>query len=176
MVMITGKVSLTTHSERETQQVGELLGKMLTQAAVVSLTGELGAGKTVFAKGVAQGLEIEKPVRSPTFTLMQTYQGRLKLFHFDFYRLELVDELEELGLEEYLEGQGIALLEWGENFPEVLPLERMEIQINRGWDNSHERNLVFLPNGDYYYQLAEKIVDSVEYDGKGKLWIPMLEN
>lgn len=99
---------------------------------VIALNGELGAGKTVFARGVAEGLRVINNVSSPSYVIMNLYQGRLELYHFDFYRLEDEEELEELGLEEYFYAEnGLTLIEWANKFPHFLPAARLEIDIRK---------------------------------------------
>ena len=108
-----------TKGEKETIRLGYALGKILTKGAVVSLRGSLGAGKTVFAKGVAQSLGIQEAIVSPTFTLIQEYEGTLPLYHMDLYRIDSAEEFELIGA--YLYGEGITLIEWvkrsGASFP-----------------------------------------------------------
>lgn len=105
---------VTTTSVEETEAAGCAFGKVLTAGAVVALLGDLGAGKTAFARGVAAGLGIDARVTSPTFALVNEYQGKIPLFHFDLYRLPGADELYDLGLDEYLERGGVCLMEWAE--------------------------------------------------------------
>lgn len=114
------QMSITTHSPEETRRLGKVLGEVLTQGDVVLLAGNLGMGKTTFSKGIAQGLDIQSEVTSPTYTLVQEYTGRLSLIHMDLYRLYGEDGepgtsgLTELGWEDYLEGDGVVLIEWPE--------------------------------------------------------------
>lgn len=110
-----------THSEKETIKWAERWAKKLKPGSVLGLIGELGSGKTVFSRGIARGLGIPDPVTSPTFNLLQVYQGRQKLFHFDLYRLQSQDELAQIGYEEFFFGQGIVLVEWADKFMDLLP-------------------------------------------------------
>ena len=102
----------TAPTEADTRQLGTRLAALLGAGDVVFLLGDLGAGKSVLARGIAAGLGVEGPMPSPTFTLMQPYQGRLPVYHFDLYRLSSPEEVSEAGLEEYLFGDGVALVEW----------------------------------------------------------------
>lgn len=110
--------SLATVGEKETAQLGRCLGLLIEQPLVILLSGDLGAGKTCFSRGLARGLGVpeEEPVASPSYTLMNTYQGRMALYHFDLYRLSEPDDLLELGMEEYLPGAGVAVVEWADLF------------------------------------------------------------
>ncbi len=109
-------LSVVSDSESQTLELGKRLGRLLQQPALILLQGDLGAGKTVFARGIARGLGVapEIPITSPTFTLMNHYPARLNLYHFDLYRLSDPDELIELGFDEYAFGDGITLVEWPE--------------------------------------------------------------
>ncbi len=111
----------TSHSEQETRAIGYRLGKLCKPGNVISLRGSLGSGKTVFAKGLAQALHIQDPIVSPTFTLIQEYEGTLPLYHMDLYRIGSVDEFEMIGGEEFLYGDGVTLVEWSEKIAELLP-------------------------------------------------------
>lgn len=158
-------MQLTTHSVAETEAIGTLLGAGLEQGMVVVLSGELGAGKTVLARGVARGLGASGPVTSPTFTLIQEYAGRLPLYHFDVYRLGDSAELEELGYEEYIEGDGVCLIEWGDLVRDRLPPTYLEVHLE-GCDGA--RTLTFIPHGIRYEKLVEELkvrVDAGSRDG-----------
>lgn len=115
------KLKIKSRSMWRTIKEGAELGKQLEQGDVVVLAGELGAGKTVFAKGIAKGLGVKdwKSVNSPTFVIMSQYEGRFRLYHFDFYRLSSVSELRDTGFFEYLSGDGVTVVEWGDKFPEL---------------------------------------------------------
>ncbi len=110
-----------SHSPEETEAWGETCGKALEKGAVIAFSGDLGAGKTAFTRGIARGLGITSPITSPTFTLVNEYEeGRLPLFHFDLYRLEGEDDLYELGFEEYFYRDGVCVLEWSSRAEEFL--------------------------------------------------------
>ena len=128
-----------TYSPEETLEIGKLLGENAAPGEVYALIGDLGAGKTVFTKGFAQGLGIEEPVNSPTFTILQIYEeGRIPLYHFDVYRIEEPEEMEEVGFDEYIDGDGVCLIEWAGRIGDLLPPEvivvRIEKHLDRGPD------------------------------------------
>ena len=125
-----------TTSEEETIELGFTVGKALKKGSVVSLRGSLGVGKTVFAKGVAQSLGIEEAIVSPTFTLIQEYEGALPLYHMDLYRIDSEEEFELIGGEEYLFGDGITLIEWSEKIQDLLPQETIYVTISLESDNT----------------------------------------
>ncbi|OGQ22565.1 MAG: tRNA (adenosine(37)-N6)-threonylcarbamoyltransferase complex ATPase subunit type 1 TsaE [Deltaproteobacteria bacterium RIFCSPLOWO2_02_FULL_44_10] len=118
-------------SPEQTKNFARKVAALLKPRDIVILRGELGAGKTLFVQGLAEGLGVSDPelVRSPTFTLIHEYQGKLPLFHFDFYRLENVQEALALGLDEYFEGEGVSVIEWGNKFPTVLPERAYVIEL-----------------------------------------------
>ena len=121
-----------TFSERETWELGEEMGRAALKGQVYSLTGDLGVGKTVFTKGLAAGLGIMEPVVSPTFTIVQIYEeGRLPFYHFDVYRISDISEMDEIGYEDYIYGDGVSLIEWADLTPEVLPEHYMEVRIEK---------------------------------------------
>ena len=123
---------LETFSEEETRALGKRLGKTAVPGEVICLDGDLGVGKTVFAQGFAEGLGIEGPVASPTFTIVQSYgRGRLPFYHMDVYRLEDEDELEAIGGSEMLDGDGVCLVEWGSRTGGLMPPGTLWILIEK---------------------------------------------
>jgi len=141
-----GTGEFLTRSEEETRSLGERLGRLLRKGDVVLLSGDLGTGKTCFTQGIARGLGIESPVNSPSFVLMNEYQGRERLFHVDLYRIEDVEELDELGLWDYAE-QGVLVVEWPERGADILPGEGLVIELRYG-DRERERRFHFVPRGE----------------------------
>ncbi len=126
------KQVIETHSAAETFAVGERLGREAAAGQILCLEGDLGAGKTVLAQGIAAGLGIDEPVNSPTFTILQVYDGgRLPLYHFDAYRLEEPEELYEIGYEEYFFGQGLTVVEWPSQIAELIPEDAVRIAIRK---------------------------------------------
>lgn len=128
-----------TNHEKETYDLGFRLGLEAEAGAVYSLVGDLGVGKTVFTKGLAKGLGIKEAISSPTFTIVQVYEeGRLPFYHFDVYRIGDIEEMDEIGYEDYIYGDGVSLIEWADLISEILPLHYTEIKIEkdleRGFD------------------------------------------
>ena len=122
---------IVTNSAAETRAFGERLAEQLKAGDVILLEGELGAGKSELARGVAKGLGVQETVTSPSFTILNVYEsGRVPLYHFDWYRLESAEELYELGMDEYLGGDGIALVEWPGRCPDAVPADCLLIRIN----------------------------------------------
>ena len=132
-------VIIETENPEETFALGQKIGRAATPGQVYTLTGDLGVGKTVFTQGVASGLGITEPVNSPTFTIVQVYEeGRLPFYHFDVYRIGDIEEMEEIGYDDYFFEEGICLIEWAELIKEILPENRISITIekdlSRGFD------------------------------------------
>ena len=129
-------------SLEQTLAIGEKLVKTLLPGTVVALNGELGAGKTVFTKGIAKGLGIKDytHVNSPTFVIIREYQGTIPLYHFDVYRLNDIEELETIGYEEYFYGDGISVVEWANKIEEVLPDKRIDVYLEHV--DEHTRRIV----------------------------------
>lgn len=123
---------IETRSPEETFRLGRKLGEAALPGQVFTLTGDLGTGKTMFTQGFAKGLGIAEPVNSPTFTIVQVYdEGRLPLYHFDVYRIGDVEEMEEVGFEDYVMGEGVSLIEWAELISEILPEKRTAVRIEK---------------------------------------------
>lgn len=126
-----------THSPEETRALGVRLSNTLRGGEVIAFTGDLGAGKTAFVSGMAQALGVDERVTSPTFTIVNEYEGgRLPLFHFDMYRLGSADELFHIGWEDYLARGGVCAVEWSENVDEAIEDDAIRISITRGEDEN----------------------------------------
>ena len=124
-------LTLESASPDETAALGERLGRALAAGDVVALAGELGAGKTAFVQGLARGLGVRGRVVSPSFTIVtEHHDGRVPLFHVDFYRLERAEELDAIGFDDYFARGGVVVVEWADRFPEALPAERLEVRID----------------------------------------------
>lgn len=141
--MQTFSCTVVTHAPQETAALAERLGAAAETGTVLCLVGDLGAGKTLFTQGFARGLGVTEEVTSPTFALMNQYCGRLPVTHFDLYRLEREEELDEIGFYEFAEPSGgVVLIEWADKFPDALPKPHIRLEIERG-DMEDERRLMF---------------------------------
>jgi tRNA threonylcarbamoyladenosine biosynthesis protein TsaE len=141
--------TLTTHTADETEAVGEAVGSQLLVGDLVVLTGDLGAGKTTFAKGLARALGVEQPVTSPTFTIVQEYDGRVPVAHVDVYRLDLIQELYDFGFEELLEDH-VTIVEWGEAIELVLPRARVDVRLTMVDDDDDGRVVEVVASGSLW--------------------------
>ena len=136
-----------SQSENETEEIGRCLAETLSAGTVVAFTGDLGAGKTAFVRGIAQGLGVPVRVTSPTFTIVNEYEGgRLPLFHFDMYRLGSADELFDIGWEDFLRRGGICAVEWSENVRTALDSDCIWVDIRRG--ESDNQRVITIDRGD----------------------------
>jgi tRNA threonylcarbamoyladenosine biosynthesis protein TsaE len=142
----------TTNSE-ETAEFAARLAGFLKPGDVITLEGDLGAGKTTFTKGLARGLDIKKTVNSPTFTIIKEYHGRLPLYHMDVYRV--ADAYEDLGFDEYFEGDGVTVVEWAHLIEEQLPEEHLSIFLYH--EGEEKRRMVLIPKGERYQELCKEI-------------------
>lgn len=130
---------IESFSEEDTLKAGETIGKNAKPGQIYTLSGDLGVGKTVFTKGVAKGLGIKEPVNSPTFTIVQEYEdGKMPFYHFDVYRISDVEEMYEIGYEDYFFGQGICLIEWAELIEDILPENVIHITITKDLDKGFD--------------------------------------
>jgi tRNA threonylcarbamoyladenosine biosynthesis protein TsaE len=144
---------IKTRNPEETAQFAEKLAQFLQPGDVIALEGDLGAGKTTFTKGLAKGLDIKKTVNSPTFTIIKEYRGKLPLYHMDVYRVE--DSYEDLGFDEYFEGDGVTVVEWAHLIDEQLPAQILTIYLYH--EDQDNRKIVLVPKGKRYEQLCKEI-------------------
>ena len=134
-----------TNAPEETFTLAKQLGEAAEPGMVFTLTGDLGVGKTVFAQGLAEGLGIAEPINSPTFTIVQVYdEGRLPFYHFDVYRIGDVEEMDEIGYEDYFYGDGVCLIEWAELIEEILPGRRTQILIEKDLERGFDYRRIIL--------------------------------
>ena len=146
---------VVTRSARETRKWGAKLARLLQGGEIVGLIGELGSGKTCFVRGMAEGLEVDKGawIRSPTFTLINEYKGRLPIYHIDLYRLSSREQIEGLNLREYLYSDGVSVVEWFEHLPADEVEDYLEIRI--AYADGTKRDLTFTPHGEGYGKLLD---------------------
>ena len=123
----------------ETQKFGEKLGSILKEGDILCLNGDLGAGKTTLTKSIGSGLGVDEYITSPTFALINEYRGRIPVYHIDVYRLENVEEIDDLGFDEYIYGSGVTIIEWAERIKSFLPEDRIILDIRRGHDENARR-------------------------------------
>ncbi|HOA81362.1 MAG TPA: tRNA (adenosine(37)-N6)-threonylcarbamoyltransferase complex ATPase subunit type 1 TsaE [Defluviitaleaceae bacterium] len=135
-----------TFSEEETKELGRKIASKAQKGDIYCLIGDLGVGKTAFAKGLAKGLDIKEAITSPTFTVVNEYQGRLPLYHFDVYRITDIDEMEEIGYEEYFYGDGICLIEWADMIEELIPDNAIWINIIKDLDKADNYRKIIIEN------------------------------
>lgn len=145
---------LITNSEFETIEIAQNIESEKFPNMVICLNGELGSGKTMFVKGIANALGINEVITSPTFNIIKEYNGELPLYHLDVYRLD--EASNDIGIEEYFSKGGIVVIEWAENIQDILPEERLDIKIKVLGEN--KRSLVFKPYGQKYEELCEAVL------------------
>ena len=133
-----------THSPEETQAIGERVGQNLKSGDIVALIGDLGAGKTCLTQGIVRGVNLDpnQIVNSPSYTLINEYEGEIPIYHIDLYRLQRREEILALGLEEYLEGSGICIIEWADRMLDLLPEGYMEIKLS--WEDEFVRTIEYI--------------------------------
>ncbi|WP_226671307.1 tRNA (adenosine(37)-N6)-threonylcarbamoyltransferase complex ATPase subunit type 1 TsaE [Metabacillus litoralis] len=145
-----------TKTAEETSAIASSLSKKVIASDVITLEGDLGAGKTTFTKGLAKGLGIKRNVNSPTFTIIKEYKdGRLPLYHMDVYRVE--DEGEDLGFDEYFHGDGITVVEWAHLINDQLPSERLDIKIY--YEDETTRKITMTPYGSHYVEICKELIN-----------------
>ena len=149
-------LQVVSRNSVDTEMLGEQVGHLLEAGDIVCLYGELGSGKTVLTKGMARGLGVtpERAVRSPSFVLMHCYQGRVPVYHADLYRLDGPTDIEDIGLREFLGGDGVAVIEWADKLDASLPAERLEITIAHQTEKT--RLITITPRGARYHQFLEQ--------------------
>ena len=151
------RLELISHSPEQTQKFGVLIGQLALAGDIFLLVGALGAGKTCLTQGIAWGLDIKEYALSPSFVIVRELYGRLPLYHIDLYRLDHIEEIAELGLDDYLYGNGICVVEWAEKGLNILPTEHLLIQINYLSDT--ERSFQLKPNGKRYLEIVRQLRD-----------------
>lgn len=135
---------METNNPEATEALGEKLGREARAGQIYCLSGDLGVGKTVFTKGFAKGLGITEHVTSPTFAIVNEYEGRLPLYHFDVYRIGDIEEMDEVGFEEYVMGDGVSLIEWANLIEEILPENRTEVIIEKDLEKGFDYRKIII--------------------------------
>ncbi|MFO7294867.1 MAG: tRNA (adenosine(37)-N6)-threonylcarbamoyltransferase complex ATPase subunit type 1 TsaE [Caldicoprobacter sp.] len=148
-------VAFVTHSEQETVELGQKMGKLLNAGDIVLLYGGLGAGKTVLTRGIALGLGARDMVTSPTYTLMHRYEGKVPVYHFDLYRLSGPDEVLDLGYEEFFYGDGVSIVEWPERLEYLCPEEYVRVEIEIAGEGKREITVDAV--GDRYLRFEKEL-------------------
>ena len=148
-------LELVSHSPEQTQKLGMRIGELALPGDVFLLVGELGVGKTCLTQGIAWGLDIQEYTQSPSFVIMRELYGRLPLYHMDLYRIDRIEEYMDLGLDDYLYGRGVCVVEWAEKALSILPVEHLLIKI--GYLSDTGRNLQFEPSGKRYLEILAHI-------------------
>ena len=120
-----------SQNEEELISIGQKLGRLLNSGDIIVLSGDLGAGKTTLTKGIAKGLDVSQMIKSPTYTIVREYEGRLPLYHLDVYRIGDIEEMDEIGYEDYVFGEGVCLIEWANLIEEILPDHYQKITIRK---------------------------------------------
>lgn len=151
-----GKIVIQTKSPEETMIFAHKLGEKLRSGDVITLEGDLGAGKTHFTKGIGQALGVKRVINSPTFTIIKEYKGRIPLYHMDVYRLQ--EEDEDLGFAEYFHGEGVTVIEWASIIESQLPENRLDIIIRH--EGGDKRSIELMPKGERWIKLCEELVES----------------
>ncbi|WP_257530701.1 tRNA (adenosine(37)-N6)-threonylcarbamoyltransferase complex ATPase subunit type 1 TsaE [Irregularibacter muris] len=145
-----------TYSPQQTFELGQRIGEKSLPGTVICLSGEMGAGKTALTQGIVKGIGIEDYVTSPTYTLVNEYYGDIPVYHFDVFRIEDVEELDEIGFDEYLYGQGVVIIEWPSQILESLPKEYLWISIDKG-EKEDQRILKLTAQGKSYEKQIEEL-------------------
>jgi tRNA threonylcarbamoyladenosine biosynthesis protein TsaE len=153
------RIELVSRSAEQTQQLGYYLGQMTQPGNVFLLSGNLGSGKTCLTQGIARGMDIKSTVTSPSFVLVREHYGRMPLYHIDLYRLDNIEEIVNLGLEQYFESNGLCVVEWAEKGISVFPMEHLLISLE--YLAETERNIIMQADVNIYIQMLENL--------KGKL-------
>jgi tRNA threonylcarbamoyladenosine biosynthesis protein TsaE len=156
-------LQLTSRSPEETQRLGRNIGKLVQPGDIILLSGPLGAGKTCLAQGVANGLGVKESPASPSYVLLREFSGRLPLYHMDLYRLDF-KEIDDLGLNDYLYGRGVCVIEWAEKAEMLLPKECLIIKLSYAGESA--RNIEIVASGTRYEKLVHQITVSLDSQPK----------
>ncbi|MFP7494642.1 tRNA (adenosine(37)-N6)-threonylcarbamoyltransferase complex ATPase subunit type 1 TsaE [Terribacillus saccharophilus] len=148
------QIMKTMHTIEETNLFGQQLAELLLPGDMITMEGDLGAGKTTLTKAIGAGLGVKRTINSPTFTIIKEYEGRLPLYHMDVYRLE--DSDEDIGFEEYFSGEGVSIVEWAQFIEDYLPKERLELTLKH---DGEARTIMLKPIGERYEKLCKELLE-----------------
>ena len=140
--------------EEKTREIGTKLGKLLFPGSVICLIGDLGAGKTTMTQSLAKSLEVDDYITSPTFTIVNEYEGRMPLYHFDVYRIGSSEEMYDIGYDEYINSDGVCIIEWANLIEDILPDEYLDIQLSY---KDMGREMILKPIGEKYKKIVEEL-------------------
>ena len=147
-------VKIYLEDENKTKEIGYKLGNLLVPGSVICLIGDLGAGKTTMTQSLAKALEVDDYITSPTFTIVNEYEGKMPLYHFDVYRIGSSDEMYDIGYEEYVNGEGVCIIEWANLIEDILPDEYLHIELKY---KDMSREMILNPVGEKYEKIVEEL-------------------
>ena len=147
-------VKIYLENEEQTKEIGYKLGQLLTPKSVVCLIGDLGAGKTTMTQSLAKALEVDDYITSPTFNIVNEYEVRMPLYHFDVYRIGSSDEMYDIGFDEYIDGEGVCIIEWANLIEDILPNEYLYIEMNY---KETGREMILTPKGEKYEEIVKEL-------------------
>lgn len=147
-------IKIYLENEEQTRDIGFKLGKLLTPRSVVCLIGDLGAGKTTMTQSLAQSLEVDDYITSPTFTIVNEYEGNMPLYHFDVYRIGSSEEMYDIGYDEYINSDGVCIIEWANLIEDILPDEYLDIELSY---KDMGREMILKPVGEKYKKIVEEL-------------------
>jgi tRNA threonylcarbamoyladenosine biosynthesis protein TsaE len=156
-------LTLNSYSPEQTQLLGNYLGKLARKADLFLLTGQLGTGKTCLVQGIARGLNVQEYAFSPSFVILRQYHGRLPLYHIDFYRLDCIEEIADLGLEDYFYGDGVCVIEWADKGLQVVPQDNLLISIHYVPVPETGRSIRLKSQGERYNELIKQLKKEREF-------------
>jgi tRNA threonylcarbamoyladenosine biosynthesis protein TsaE len=150
-------MNFVVNNVKETEKIGFEIGKLANSGDIICLVGNLGTGKTHLTKGIAKGLEVDEYITSPTFTIVNEYSGRLKLYHFDVYRVNDPDEIAAIGFDEYIFDDGVSVIEWANYINELIPEEALWINIEKNSENNIDSRKISFNFSDKRYEYVKEI-------------------
>lgn len=147
-------IKIYLENEEKTREIGSRLGQLLTPKSVICLIGDLGAGKTTMTQSLAKSLGVDDYITSPTFTIVNEYEGRIPLYHFDVYRIGSSEEMYDIGFDEYIDGDGVCIIEWANLIEDILPEEYLYIEMNY---KETGREMILTPKGEKYEEIVKEL-------------------